>query len=50
MDRIARATEEIGRRLRNARNGSGRTLADVAAKSGVSEGFLSKLERGQVAA
>jgi len=50
MDRIARATQEIGRRLRNARSGAGRTLAEVAAKAGVSEGFLSKLERGQAAA
>ncbi len=50
MDRIARATQEIGQRLRSARSGAGRTLAEVAAKAGVSEGFLSKLERGQAAA
>ena len=50
MDRIARATQEIGQRLRAARSGAGRTLAEVAAKAGVSEGFLSKLERGQAAA
>jgi quercetin dioxygenase-like cupin family protein len=30
--------------------GAGRTLADVAARAGLSEGFLSKLERGQAAA
>ena len=48
MDRIARATQEIGQRLRQARGG--RTLAEVAAKAGVSEGFLSKLERGQATA
>jgi transcriptional regulator with XRE-family HTH domain len=50
MDRIARATEEIGQRLRQARSSAGRTLAEVAAKAGVSEGFLSKLERGQATA
>ncbi len=50
MDKIARATREIGRRLRAARLGAGLVLAEVAAKAGVSEGFLSKLERGQVAA
>ncbi|MDP3162872.1 MAG: XRE family transcriptional regulator [Reyranella sp.] len=50
MDKVARATHEIGQRLRGARNGAGRTLAEVAAKAGVSEGFLSKLERGQAAA
>jgi transcriptional regulator with XRE-family HTH domain len=47
MDRIARTAREIGRRLRGARLGAGLTLADVAARAGVSEGFLSKLERGQ---
>jgi transcriptional regulator with XRE-family HTH domain len=50
MDRIARATLDIGRRLRAARSGAGLTLADVAARAGVSEGFLSKLERGQATA
>ncbi len=50
MDRVARATQEIGQRLRQARSGAGRTMAEVAAKAGVSEGFLSKLERGQAAA
>jgi transcriptional regulator with XRE-family HTH domain len=50
MDKIARATQEIGQRLRQARSGAGRTLAEVAAKAGVSEGFLSKLERGQASA
>jgi transcriptional regulator with XRE-family HTH domain len=50
MDKIAQATREIGRRLREARLGTGLTLAEVAAKAGVSEGFLSKLERGQAAA
>ncbi len=50
MDKVARATQEIGLRLRQARSNAGRTLAEVAAKAGVSEGFLSKLERGQATA
>jgi len=50
MDKVARATQDIGRRLRSARTGAGLTLAAVARQAGVSEGFLSKLERGQVAA
>lgn len=50
MDKIARATQAIGRRLRSARLGVGLTLAETAVKAGVSEGFLSKLERGQTAA
>jgi transcriptional regulator with XRE-family HTH domain len=50
MDKIAQATREMGRRLREARLGSGLTLAEVAAKAGVSESFLSKLERGQASA
>src|SRR5215475_13667722 len=50
MDRIARATQEVGRRLRAARTGAGLTLANVAARANVSEGFLSKLERGRAAA
>jgi len=47
MDKIARATQEIGQRLRSARAGGGLTLAAVARQAGMSEGFLSKLERGQ---
>jgi transcriptional regulator with XRE-family HTH domain len=50
MDRVARATHEIGRRLRSARTGAGLTLAELTARSGLSEGFLSKLERGQASA
>ena len=50
MDKIARTTRDIGLRLRAARTGAGRTLAHVAGLAGVSEGFLSKLERGQAAA
>ena len=50
MDKIARTTQDIDRRLRAARLGAGLTLASVARQAGVSEGFLSKLERGQAAA
>ena len=50
MDKIARTTRDIGLRLRAARTGAGLTLAHVAGRAGVSEGFLSKLERGQAAA
>jgi transcriptional regulator with XRE-family HTH domain len=50
MDKVARATQDIGRRLRAARTGADMTLAAVARRAGVSEGFLSKLERGQAAA
>ena len=49
-DRIAETTRDIGRRLRSARTGAALTLAEVAGRAGVSEGFLSKLERGQTAA
>ena len=47
MDKLARTTQEIGRRLRSARAGAGLTLAAVARRANLSEGFLSKLERGQ---
>jgi transcriptional regulator with XRE-family HTH domain len=50
MDKVAEATRDIGRRLRAARQGAGLTLAGTAARAGISEGFLSKLERGQTAA
>jgi transcriptional regulator with XRE-family HTH domain len=50
MDKVARATQEIGQRLRSARAGAGLTLAAVARQAGLSEGFLSKLERGQATA
>ncbi len=50
MDKIARTTRDIGLRLRAARTGAGLTLAHVASRAGVSEGFLSKLERAQAAA
>jgi len=46
MDKVEQTAREVGRRLRSARVGAGLTLADVAGRAGVSEGFLSKLERG----
>ena len=50
MDKIAQATKQIGHRLRSARTGAGVTLASVARQAGLSESFLSRLERGQVVA
>ena len=50
MDRISEVTLAIGHRLKSARLGAGLTLAAVAARAGVSEGFLSKLERGEATA
>ena len=50
MDKVAETTRDIGRRLRAARQGAGLTLAETAVRAGISEGFLSKLERGQTAA
>ena len=40
MDKVAQATQEIGRRLRSARTGAGLTLASVARQAGLSEGFI----------
>src|SRR5918993_3541288 len=50
MDKVAQATKQIGQRLRSARAGAGFTLASVARQAGLSESFLSRLERGQVVA
>jgi transcriptional regulator with XRE-family HTH domain len=50
MDRIGEATREIGNRLHSARIGAGVTLAAVARRAGLSESFLSRLERGQAVA
>lgn len=50
MDRLAQVSLAIGHKLRTARLGAGLTLADVASRAGLSEGFLSRLERGEVAA
>jgi cytoskeletal protein RodZ len=38
----------VGRRLREARLGRDMTLADVAAKTGLSTGILSKIENAKV--
>ncbi|TDR94582.1 helix-turn-helix domain-containing protein [Enterovirga rhinocerotis] len=46
-DATARTTREIGQRIRRARLASGMTLSTLAERTQLSEGFLSKLERGQ---
>lgn len=38
---------EVGRRLRQVRRARRRTLRDVATQAGISEGFLSQIERGR---
>ena len=48
--RIDGITREIGRRLRSARAAAGLTLSDLAARTELSEGFLSRLERGHASA
>lgn len=48
--RRERTSEEIGRRIRSARTGAGLKLSDVAERTSLSEGFLSKLERGHASA
>lgn len=48
--RIDGVTREIGRRLRSARSGAGLTLGDLAGRAELSEGFLSRLERGHASA
>ena len=50
MDRLAQVALAVGHKLRTARLGADLTLADVASRAGVSEGFLSKLERGEAVA
>jgi transcriptional regulator with XRE-family HTH domain len=50
MDKVAQATRDIANRLRSARIGAGATLASVARQAGLSESFLSRLERGQAVA
>ncbi len=50
MDKVATATREIGSRLRSARIGAGATLSSVASQAGLSESFLSRLERGHAVA
>jgi transcriptional regulator with XRE-family HTH domain len=50
MDKIDRTKREIGNRLRSARIGAGVTLASVARQAGLSESFLSRLERGEAVA
>jgi len=50
MDRLTQVTLAIGHKLRTARLAADLTLAEVAMRAGLSEGFLSKLERGEAAA
>jgi transcriptional regulator with XRE-family HTH domain len=47
MTAPARLAEQIGGALRRARLGRKLTLRDLGAKSGLSQAFLSRLERGQ---
>jgi transcriptional regulator with XRE-family HTH domain len=47
LNRIESTSQEVGRRLRSARTGAGLTLSHLAERTNLSEGFLSKLERGQ---
>ncbi len=48
--RIDVVTQELGRRIRAARNAAALTLSDLAGRADLSEGFLSRLERGQASA
>ena len=41
--------EPFGDRLRQLREKSGRSLRDVATKAGLNHGYLSQLERGEIA-
>jgi transcriptional regulator with XRE-family HTH domain len=50
MTREAQIARELGGRLRAARLANGLTLAALAARTGLSEAFLSRLERAQAAA
>lgn len=46
-DDVEAAARDIGRRIRTVRNSKGITLTALAQATGLSEGFISKLERGQ---
>lgn len=43
---VSGVAEQIGDSMRAARKAAGRTLSDVAGETGLSESFLSKIERG----
>src|SRR5438270_7394305 len=45
-DEDASAARELGQRIREVRRGKGMTLRDAADAAGVSESFLSQVERG----
>ena len=48
--RIDLVTQQIGRRLRSARSSAGLTLTNLAGRTELSEGFISRLERGLASA
>lgn len=50
MKRLAQVALAIGQRLKTARLAARLTLAEVAKRAALSEGFLSRLERGEVSA
>ena len=50
MKRLEQVTAALGRELKAARTAAGLTLAEVARRAGLSEGFLSRLERGAASA
>ena len=50
MTKVPVETPALGERLRAIRRLRHRTLNDVAARAGVSESFLSQLERGRTSA
>ncbi len=47
---MQQTSSSLGARLREARRAQRKTLAQVAAESGLTKGFLSKLENGQASA
>lgn len=50
MKKLDAVTIEMGRRLHTGRKASGLTLSELAVRAGLSQGFLSRLERGQATA
>lgn len=47
LTQIESVSNELGRRIRSARTGAGLKLSDLADRTNLSEGFLSRLERGK---
>ena len=50
VDLESRLNQEVGRRLRERRNGAGLTLKQVANRSGLSVSLISQIELGKSAA